>query len=120
MTIGSIANIATAFEVIRKSVGPGALSTEERLALVLLSDSFGMGACEISIGKLHGMMATEDPSITREALERLAARGLIRLSDWQDYDTAFAASSIASDEEIEHVRRHLECNWPFREWKGGS
>ncbi|MER8540265.1 hypothetical protein NKH17_12500 [Mesorhizobium sp. M1334] len=117
MTIGSTANIAFAFETIRKTGRPFLLGPEHRLALILLSDRFGMGASMIDIGEMHRLLGTEDPSHVKGILARLAVAGVIRLTQFVD-DTVFAGSSIATEAEIADVRRHLRCDWPFHNWAG--
>lgn len=114
MTIGSTANIASAFNVLRNHPP---LKPLHRLALILISDGFGMGAAKVDCSKLDHLLGTEDHADARSAVEHLAACGYIRLSDWHG-DVAFAGSLIATEQEIANVRSHLDCAWPFVNWTG--
>lgn len=116
MTIGSTANIAFAFTALKQS-GPHPLSPVERLALILIGDAFGMGAAKVSVSKFHQMLGTDDPLDAQAALSALAAKGLIRLSQFRDGE-AYAASSIATEREIATARDYAACDWPFHNWAG--
>ncbi len=117
MTIGSTANIAAAFDVLGAWRGPRALEPVHRLALLLISESFGSGAAYVDASKLHHMLGTGDPSEAISAVEWLARCGLIRLTGWHE-DAALAGSVIATEREIAAARDHLGCPWPFENWTG--
>jgi len=117
MTIGSTANIAAAYDVLRTWHGSRSLEPVHRLALLLIADSFGSGATYVDASKLHHMLGTDDPSDARSAIEWLAGCGLIRLSEWHD-GIALAGSTIATEREIADARDRLHCPWPFENWAG--
>lgn len=118
MTIGSTANLAAAYDVLRTWRGRSwALEPVHRLALMLLADRFGAGAALVDFGEMHHLLGTDDPSVARSAIEWLARSGLVRLSDWRG-DSAFAGSTIATEQEIADARRSIGCDWPFENWAG--
>ena len=117
MTIGSLANLAFAFNTIRDASGPKSLSPVERLALILIYDRLGMGAGEINVRQMHGYLGTDDPSAAESTLISLARRGLIRMTAFED-GAAFVATAIADEREIANVREHDGCRQPFHDWTG--
>lgn len=120
MTIGSTANLGFAFDTLRTWRGEKALDPAHRLLLILISDQFGNGACVVSNNRLQPLTGLGDPIEVGDGLVWLARCGLIRLSRYQDFDTAFAGSIIATEAEIAAARHALGCNWPFHNWPGES